>query len=80
LIAFNFLYNGPVKLKITLFSISDAVSRIFCSVIHSIASGFDQSVNSRPLADGSELVGDYNFRTHKMDSGADPYGWYEDDL
>jgi len=34
----------------------------------------------RPQGDGSDLLGEYNFRTGKSDSGADPNGWYEDDI
>ena len=37
---------------------------------------------SSKLQDNTEgdLTGDYNFRTRKFDNGADPYGWYEEDL
>ena len=31
-------------------------------------------------AEAGDLTGDYNFRTRKFDNGADPYGWYEEDL
>ena len=27
----------------------------------------------------ADLVGDYNFRTQRFDSGTDPAGWYEDE-
>ena len=30
--------------------------------------------------ENDDLIGDYNFRTRKFDSGTDPYGWYEEDL
>ncbi|MCP4128389.1 MAG: hypothetical protein GY753_15200 [Gammaproteobacteria bacterium] len=26
------------------------------------------------------LIGEYNFRTHKLDAGTDPDGWYEEDM
>ena len=26
------------------------------------------------------LIGEYNYRTHKLDAGADPNGWYEEDM
>ncbi len=39
----------------------------------------DSSRDDRPQLDGSDLRGDYNFRTGRMDCGVDPYGWYEDD-
>lgn len=34
----------------------------------------------RSLLDGSELIGDFNFRTNQFDCGTDPGGFYEDDL
>ena len=40
----------------------------------------DDEREDRPLADGSDLFGEKNFRTGNMDSGADPDGWYEEDL
>ena len=40
----------------------------------------DALPNDRPQLDGSDLMGDYNFRTGRMDCGVDPYGWYEDDV
>ena len=26
------------------------------------------------------LIGEYNFRTHRLDAGTDPNGWYEEDM
>lgn len=40
----------------------------------------DDETEDRPLADGSDLFGEYNFRTGEMDSGGDPDGWYEEDM
>ena len=40
----------------------------------------DSSHGDRPQLDGSDLMGDYNFRTGRMDCGVDPYGWYEEDV
>jgi len=34
--------------------------------------------DDRPIQD-CDLIGDYNFRTQRFDSGTDPAGWYEDD-
>jgi hypothetical protein len=34
--------------------------------------------DERPIQD-SDLIGDYNFRTQRFDSGNDPAGWYEDE-
>lgn len=40
----------------------------------------DDETEDRPLAEGSDLFGEYNFRTGEMDSGSDPDGWYEEDM
>ena len=40
----------------------------------------DDESEDRPLGDGSDRFGEHNFRTGSMDSGADPDGWYEEDL
>ena len=44
------------------------------------ASNIEPSYEERPLSEGSRLLGDYNFRTGKLDCGTDPSGWYEEDL
>ncbi|WP_029131809.1 hypothetical protein [Sedimenticola selenatireducens] len=35
--------------------------------------------NDQPMRDVG-LIGEYNFRTHKLDAGTDPNGWYEEDM
>ena len=35
--------------------------------------------DDRPIQD-CDLIGDYNHRTQRFDSGTDPAGWYEDDM
>ena len=32
--------------------------------------------DGRSLHD-SDLAGEYNYRTQRLDAGTDPYGWYE---
>jgi hypothetical protein len=56
------------------------VGRSIAQVIGLLASTCEQSLDDRPQTDGSKLLGDYNFRTGRMDCGTDAYGWYEDDL
>jgi hypothetical protein len=34
--------------------------------------------DDRPIQD-ADLIGEYNFRTQRFDSGTDPAGWYEDE-
>ena len=35
--------------------------------------------NDQPMQDVG-LIGEYNFRTHRLDAGTDPNGWYEEDM
>ncbi len=39
----------------------------------------DTTEESNRSIQDSDLIGDYNFRTQKFDSGTDPAGWYEDE-
>ena len=59
-------------------SLTNALGRFLRLVADSVDS--DSSQDDRPQLDGSDLMGDYNFRTGRMDCGVDPYGWYEDDV
>lgn len=43
-----------------------------------LASTENASEEQRSIQD-ADLVGDYNFRTQRFDSGTDPAGWYEDE-
>jgi sensor domain CHASE-containing protein len=43
-----------------------------------LASTENGSEEQRSIQD-ADLVGDYNFRTQRFDSGTDPAGWYEDE-
>lgn len=56
------------------------VGRSIAQLIGLFGSTCEQSLDDRPQIDGSEFVGDHNFRTDRMDCGTDAYGWYEDDL
>ena len=66
---------GPIS-----HSLANTVRQALRSVVDSLVTDTASSSAERPLSDGSELIGDYNFRTDKLDSGTDPNGWYEDDL
>ena len=44
-----------------------------------IVTAAEPEANKRPQTESSDLVGDYNSRTGKLDAGTDPNGWYEDD-
>ena len=54
---------------------------VFLGTIVGVLASTDKSETSdRPQGDGSDLFGEHNFRTGRADSGADPDGWYEDDM
>ncbi len=61
-------------------SLINAFGHILKPVADSVATEIESSPLERRLSDGSELMGEYNFRTSKMDCGSDPIGWYEDDV
>ena len=61
-------------------SLINAFSHILQRVTDSVATETELSSLERPLTDGSDLIGDYNFRTGRADCGNDPIGWYEDDF
>ena len=62
------------------------ITRIFTAgadlvvaAIDFLSSASDRESEDRPLANGSELLGEHNFRTGKLDAGSDSDGWYEND-
>ena len=61
-------------------SFANAIKQVLHSAADSNRSGGFSSPLKQPLADGSGLIGDHNFRTGRADSGNDPVGWYEDDF
>lgn len=38
----------------------------------------DRSDDDRRVQD-ADMTGEMNYRTGRLDSGADPYGWYDED-
>ena len=57
-----------------------ASATLFVTFVEFLFGAEDNEGEGRPLANGSGLFGDHNFRTRNMDAGADPDGWYEEDL
>lgn len=43
-----------------------------------LAAAPDNNNNERQLQD-TDVIGEYNYRTGRLDAGNDPYGWYEED-
>ena len=52
-------------------AVLDAYRRLF--------PGSDTASEERRSIQDADLVGDYNSRTQRFDSGTDPAGWYEDE-
>ena len=61
-------------------SIIKAGGVFFGTVVGALASTDDSETSDRPQSEGSDMFGDYNFRTGKFDAGTDPDGWYEEDM
>ncbi len=59
-------------------SLINAFGHVLKRVTDGVPADTESSPLERPLGDGSEMMGDYNFRTGKIDCGTDPFGWYED--
>lgn len=71
-------YNWAMEIGQITRSLFSAIGHIFDQVTNGVADETEASPLDRPLGDGSEMMGDYNFRTDKIDCGTDPFGWYED--
>lgn len=63
-----------------ILSLIKAIGIFFGAIRGVLASTDEPETSDRPQGDGSDLFGEHNFRTGKTDSGADPDGWYEDDM
>ncbi len=61
-------------------NILKASASLLISTIGILFSADDDESEDRPLGNGTDRFGEHNFRTGNMDSGADPNGWYEEDL
>lgn len=66
-----------------------SIDRPLCRLLHIVATfvgyTFGMLVSAsepsgRAQHEGTDLMGEYNFRTNKLDAGTDPYGWYEEDM
>ena len=54
------------------------VFALFGTVRELFASVDIENHDDRRLHD-ADLTGEYNHRTGRLDAGADPYGWYDED-
>lgn len=67
-------------MKSTLTMLFRAASSIGRSALalFTAAVASDRRDGDRQLHD-SDLIGEYNHRTGRLDAGNDPYGWYDED-
>lgn len=68
--------NTPARIVALL----NASTTLLATAVGILFSADDDESEDRLLENGSDRFGEYNFRTGGMDSGADPDGWYEEDL
>ena len=61
-------------------NILKASASLLVTTVGILFSADDNESVDRPIGNGSDRFGEHNFRTGNMDSGADPDGWYEEDL
>ena len=54
------------------------VSALFGTFREMLSSAELETNHERQLHD-SDLMGEYNHRTGRLDAGVDPYGWYDED-
>jgi hypothetical protein len=66
--------NGTVT---TLVRGASALARSLLSIFGA-ALAAEPRDDERQLYD-TDLVGEYNYRTGRLDAGNDPYGWYDED-
>jgi hypothetical protein len=62
-------------------SIGIAAAIALCGVVRealALLAGGEEKTKERG-AHQSDLIGEYNYRTGRLDDGTDPYGWYERD-
>ncbi|HBQ39078.1 MAG TPA: hypothetical protein DD808_00690 [Halieaceae bacterium] len=60
------------------FQLVFAVIKAVWRFIGDVAASAEVQEDQRRLHD-SDLVGEYNYRTGRLDAGTDPFGWYERD-
>ena len=56
------------------------VTACFGVLQEAFASEENQEEQDSQLMQDADLIGEYNFRTNRLDAGTDPNGWYEEDM
>lgn len=69
-----------MKITNSFLSVCKASATFLVTAVGILFSADGDESEDRPLGNGSDRFGEHNFRTGRLDSGADPDGWYEEDL
>ena len=69
-----------MNIATSVFSLFKASATLFLTFVSFLFGAEDKDGEDHPMANGSDLFGDHNFRTGNLDAGSDPNGWYEEDL
>ena len=69
-----------MKSPTRIFTVLKGSVALLLTAVGILFSSDDDESDDRPFGEGSDRFGEHNFRTGRMDSGADPDGWYEEDL
>ena len=73
-------YNLGMDIGRISHTLAKSVHGLLHLVADSLVTGTESSSIERPLSEGSEMVGHYNYRTRTLDCGSDPIGWYDDNV
>ncbi len=66
-------------------AVTGTLAKITAGLMGFLAASADTSDEILDIQDDQSMqdigiIGEYNFRTHKLDEGTDPDGWYEEDM
>ncbi|MCG7977142.1 MAG: hypothetical protein AB2565_12530 [Candidatus Thiodiazotropha endolucinida] len=62
-----------------IFSLIKSGGVFLGTIVGVLASSQDEGESKERQLHDSDLIGDYNHRTGRLDAGNDPYGWYDED-
>ena len=69
--------NALRNFAVLLFGFAAALLGVLVEALTSEAG--QKEDDDRQLWD-ADVIGEYNFRTNRLDAGTDPNGWYEEDM
>jgi hypothetical protein len=75
----NFKISAMGKLALSIGGVAVGFVAALLDSFRGLSVSPDTSSEEQPSIQDADLVGDFNFRTQRFDSGTDPAGWYEDE-